>query len=202
MLDRNTITHRHIAGGLSYDTYRSLIDTLVLQGKTTGENQTDSYLEYTTLNVRRMCRLDRTIRMIPETEEALPRVSLKQYWLLLSEAWCGDAAQIVPVIAKVASLSEMIDLKILLRDENLDIMDQYLTNGGRAIPKLLAVDAGNLSVLWHWGPRPAGAQALMDQYKKNPVGPKSEVLKQIQLWYTKDRGVAIQQELLERLTRV
>ena len=195
----NIIAQRHIENGKPYHEYRTHVDDLVLQGKTTGENQSESYLEYTTMNVRRMCRLDRTIKMVPETEDVLRELTRRQYWLLLTEAWCGDAAQIVPVIAKIAELSQNIDLKILLRDENLDVMDQFLTNGGRAIPKLIAVDADDLTVLWHWGPRPKAAQAIMDEFKANPTGSKSETLKDIQLWYNRDRGVTIQQELVELL---
>jgi hypothetical protein len=180
---------------MTYEQYRVQIDNLVLQGKTTGENQSESYQEYTSLNVRRMCRLDRTIKMVPETVSALGQCSKNQYWLLLTEAWCGDAAQIVPVIAKIAELSDHVDLKILLRDDNPDVMDQFLTNGGRAIPKLISVDTGNLNVLWHWGPRPKAAQAIMDAYKANPVGSKHDTLKQIQLWYSRDKGISIQKEL-------
>ncbi len=192
----NILSQHTISRGMAYRDYRARVDDLVLQGKTTGENQSESYLEYTSLNVRRMCRLDRTIKIDSKTRDTLLEIPRRQYWILLAEAWCGDAAQIVPVIAKIAELSDKVDLKILLRDENPDIMDQFLTNGGRAIPKLIAVDAENLSVLWHWGPRPKGAQAIMDSYKANPVGSKNETLKQIQLWYSRDKGHSIQEELV------
>lgn len=196
----NIIAPRHINEGMTYQEYRAHIDNLVSQGKTTGENQSESYQEYTSLNVHRMCRLDRTIQIVPETLETLQKLPTRQYWILLTEAWCGDAAQILPVIAKVADLTDNVELKILLRDENLDVMDQFLTNGGRAVPKLIAVDADDLSILWHWGPRPKSAQAIMDAFKAKPEGStKQEALKNIQLWYTKNRGVSIQEELVERL---
>lgn len=193
------ITPAHIEKGISYSKYQALINARLAENKTTGHNQSEALLEYTTLNKRRMCRLDRTIQLLPETLDAFLQLELDMYWVVLTEAWCGDAAQIVPVIARMAELAPRIELKLLLRDDNPEVMDAFLTNGGRAIPKLICVDTSRLKVLWHWGPRPQPAQDIMNRFKENPSGSKHVVLKQIQLWYSSDRGQTIQREIIRFL---
>ena len=84
-----------------------------------------------------------------------------------------------------------------MRDDNLPIMDEYLTNGGRSIPKLIALKSANLEELGTWGPRPAPVQNLMMAFKENPNGQKKEDLNiEIQKWYAKDRTQTLQQEML------
>lgn len=196
---KQIITPAHIEKGIGYPEYQALIDARLAENKTTGNNQSEALLEYTTLNKRRMCRLDRTIQLLPETLDALRQLEFDMYWVVLTEAWCGDAAQIVPVIARMAELAPRIELKLLLRDDNPEVMDAFLTNGGRAIPKLISVDTSLLKVLWHWGPRPQPAQDIMNRFKENPTGSKHDVLKQIQLWYSRDRGQTIQREIIQLL---
>lgn len=119
----------------SYAEYRSLIDSLLLQGKTTGTNHSQAYLDYTRMNVQRMKRHDKTDRLSEALTAAVRAIREPQYWVLLTEAWCGDAAQTVPFIAKVAAESPFIHLELILRDEHLDVMDRFLTDGvSRSIP--------------------------------------------------------------------
>jgi len=105
----------------------------------------------------------------------------------------------LPIIAKMADISSHISLKILLRDENLDIMDAFLTNGGRSIPKLICLDANTLELKWDWGPRPAPAQDLLRIHKTKPDESHEDFVKQVQLWYAKDKSRTLQKELLTRM---
>lgn len=87
--------------------------------------------------------------------------------MVITEPWCGDSAFLLPVIAKASALDEHVTLRNLLRDDNLDIMDQYLTGGSRSIPKLVAFSAEG-EELCTWGPRPEEAanrvQTLREEY--------------------------------------
>src|SRR5699024_633694 len=105
--------------------------------KTTGHNHADEMIGYSRMNVQRMKRLDKQVELTDELTNALQENDRELIWLGLTEAWCGDAAQNIPVIAKMARESDRLTLRLILRDEHIDIMDQYLTNGGRSIPKLV-----------------------------------------------------------------
>lgn len=176
----------------TYASYRALIDELVAQGKTTGPTQNDKMLDYTKMNVQRMRRLDTTFQFIDELEAALNNAK-PQTWLVITEAWCGDAANIVPVFNHIERANPDIQMRYILRDEHLDIMDQYLTRGGRSIPKVVVLDA-DLNEIATWGPRPAEGQALMDEWKTQDM-PYSEKAEKLQLWYARNRTQAIQMEL-------
>ncbi len=193
------ITEKHLKKAMNYKEYRDLIDSLLTQNKTTGNIHSDKMLEYSRLNVHRMSRIDRTTKLEPETIRMLKTLKRKFRWIVLSEAWCGDAAQNLPLIVKMADVTPRISLGILLRDENPDVMDAFLTNGGRAIPKLICLDAATLEINWHWGPRPQPAQELLRIHKTRPDESHEDFVKQVQLWYAKDRGRTIQHELLSRL---
>ena len=84
--------------------------------------------------------MDKTLTVHEDVSEKISSIKSKLIWLVLSEGWCGDAAQLLPVINKKAELSENIKLKVLLRDENEELMNQFLTNGGKAIPKLIIIE--------------------------------------------------------------
>lgn len=179
---------------ISYSEYRELIDSLMESGKTTGENHSEKMIHYTELNVARMNKWDKHYKPSADTEKLLKNWENEETWLLITEAWCGDAAHAVPVIHKLSELSPYIDLQIVLRDENLDLMDQFLTNGGRSIPKLIRLDKYSKEVLGTWGPRPAKGQELMEDLKAANTA-KEEASKAIQIWYARDRGKSAEQEL-------
>ncbi|MEM1134986.1 MAG: thioredoxin family protein, partial [Bacteroidota bacterium] len=112
----------------------------------------------------------------------------------------GDAAQILPVLNKIAEASPNIELLTLLRDENLRLMDSFLTNGGRSIPKLIILDKKSISVKGSWGPRPKPAQDMFLVYKHNKEKVAYEDFQaELQKWYLKDKAGAIQDELFELL---
>ncbi len=197
-----------ISEAMSYPAYRELIDRLFVDGKTTGPDDSEAMLNYSHLNISRMRRLDKTTQLTEETLAQLSEIKQPIIWLTLTEGWCGDAAQVVPVLNHMANESEQLELKLLLRDQHLDIMDAFLTNGGRSIPKVIFLDAKTLEVLGSWGPRPAAAQQLIEEFKTN--APKiadleerkayeEEIKKQTQLWYAKDKTRSIQLEVVEAL---
>ncbi len=93
-----------------------------------------------------------------------------------------------------------MDLRILPRDENLDIMDQYLTDGKRGVPKLLVFDESGQE-LFTWGPRPAPAAQLVDTAIAQGL-PKKEIYPRLHAWYAKDRGKTTDAELLEKIRTV
>lgn len=193
---------KYLDKSLSYPQYRDLIDTLLADGKTTGDGHPADFVEYTKLNVTRMERLDKTVALSDDLLKVLQDLKRKQIWLVITEAWCGDAAQNLPVLQQMALQSPNIELRLVLRDENLALMDQYLTNGGRSIPKLIMLDSETLTELATWGPRPAGAQALLVAHKANPDESHADFVKNVQLWYAKDKTLSTQNELLVLLQSI
>ena len=188
-----------LANAYSYASYRQLIDELMAENRTTGTNQDEQIIQYARLNVQRMQRLDKTTQLLPELQAALAQLPAHYVWLVITEGWCGDAAQIVPVLEAVAAASQgKITTRYVLRDENLDLMDRYLTNGGRSIPKLVVLHADALTEAAAWGPRPAPAHELFNRLKQEEI-PHEEFVTQLHGWYAKDRTLNTQRELLALL---
>ena len=185
----------------SYSDYISLIESVVDAGKTTGLTQSEELSHYTKLNLSRSKRIYKTTILSPEMVSKVKAITEKQTWYVITEGWCGDAAQSVPILALVADENPLIDFKLILRDENLEIMDLYLTNGGRSIPKLISVDE-NLNELFSWGPRPENAQKLFEIYKLNPTKEHKEFAEDMQRWYIQDKAISIQEELGELIQSV
>lgn len=192
------ITREIVSGAYSYNSYRELIDGLIAENKTSGKKQSPSRIEYTRLNVHRMNRLDKTTTLDSELLQKLNEITCNQTWLVLSEAWCGDCAQIVPILEKIAIASHgKIEVKILFRDENPFVMDCVLTNGTRSVPKLIALDAETLQMLGTWGPRPDPAQQIMLQWKSNQDKISWDAFeKELHTWYARDKSQTIQKEFI------
>lgn len=184
-----------LQNAFSYSEYRNLVTNLLVENKSTGTNQSKDLYNYSLLNDRRMKRLDKRLQINEPTKEFLKKNTKNQVWLVLAEGWCGDAAQNLPILHKMAELSENIDLKIVLRDENLELMDKFLTNESRSIPKLISVNENN-EVLFTWGPRPTLATKLVKDYKTKH-GVVDETIKQeLQVWYNKNKGEDLQQDII------
>jgi hypothetical protein len=148
------------------------------------------------LNDRRMKRLDKTIKISDEIAQEIQKLDEPQTWLVITEGWCGDAAQNLPVLDKMAALNENINLKLVLRDENLELMDLFLTNGGRSIPKLIALDKDN-NVIDSWGPRPAVATKMVADYKAKNGALDPQFKQDLQVWYNKDKGKSTQDDFVK-----
>ena len=187
----------------SYAEYRKLVTDLLSEGKSTGNDQSESLTHYTTLNEARMNRLEKTIKISEETITKLQNLENHYIWLVISEGWCGDAAQILPIIDKMANVSnKKIDLRIVLRDENEELMSHYLTNGGRAIPKVIVICKEAGIVRADWGPRPKGATELMANYKKEFGVIDEKIKTDLQLWYLADKGISVQEELVQIMENI
>jgi precorrin-6B methylase 2 len=194
---KNIIDRKHLEKALTYEDYRDHIDELLAQGKVTGPQQSESLAEYTKLNVARMRRIDKTIEILPDVQQVITSIKKPQTWIVITEGWCGDAAQIVPVFNALARLNNKIILKLVLRDDNLELMDQYLTHGrSRSIPKLIVTDSDTLQELFNWGARPKALQDKVDEMKANKVS-FDEIKEMLHGWYAKDKTFTTQKELAE-----
>ncbi|WP_276168229.1 thioredoxin family protein [Zobellia alginiliquefaciens] len=193
------LIEKALSQAVSYIDYRAMVNQLALEGRSTGPVQTEALANYTMLNDRRMKRFDKTVKVSAEAEATIAKLDKKIQLIVLTESWCGDAAPALPVINKVAQLNDNIDFKVVLRDENVDLMNQFLTNGGMSIPKLIFWDEENQEVLADWGPRPEPAAKLVADHKEKHGQLLPEIKEEIQQWYNKDKGQTTLKELLTRL---
>jgi len=191
-------------GLYTYESYLKEFEKWIKKGATSSVNHSPALVEFTKLNWSRTQRIHKTISLNAELKIAAEKIQHNHTWMALTEAWCGDSAQNLPVIAEIAKLNpEKIKLYILLRDENPELMDKYLTNGARAIPKLIAVNETMNKETFVWGPRPLPAQELLRKWKRNPKDKSwEEFEKELHSWYAKDKTQTIQSEFLSLLNEL
>lgn len=191
---------------LTYAGYRSLVTDLLAEGKTTGNHQNPDLLAYSRLNEQRMDRIDKTFRLDAAAAALVSRLTRPQQWLVLTEGWCGDASQIVPVLHQLSLLNANIRLGFLLRDEQPDLMDAFLTDGSRSIPKIIFADPETGEVGGSWGPRPVAVQTLVHGLISQMKATTDPVLRHdlyeqaktlVHTWYAHDRTVSTQHEVLQ-----
>jgi hypothetical protein len=182
----------------SYEEYSRMVQELAASGQSTGE-QAPVYITATHMNAQRMKRLEKHSVINERLREKMAGLQQSYSWLVITESWCGDAAQIVPVIAAVAACGPKISLSLILRDENPVIMDLFLTNGSRSIPKLICMSGDR--ILGTWGPRPKAIQAMIDAYKRqHPDAAKEALHEELHLWYARDKTASTQEDLLACLS--
>lgn len=197
-----SIDLQRVLNGLSYDEFMKVsaekIENTVQEDlDETGKKR----LGFSKLNLHRIRRIEKTYNVSPQICEQITKISEPQVWMVLTEDWCGDSAQNLPYIAKIAYCNEYITLRILPRDKNLDIMDQYLTDGkSRSIPKLVAFNIDG-NELFQWGPRPLEAQKLVQDLKSEGLS-KDEYNEKLHLWYGRNRGKNIENEFVELLKSI
>jgi thioredoxin-like negative regulator of GroEL len=188
-----------IHNGFKYQEYRNFIDTQLLEHKTTENEVETDLIHYTRLNVQRMQRLDKTAQINDEIIERLAHIKQSYFFLIISEGWCGDASQTTPVINKIAELSDgKISVRFILRDQNLDIMDEHLTNGSRSIPIVIVLDQ-DLKEVASWGSRPKELKILVSEWVKDIQMTKEDRTEKVHAWYAKDKTQATQKDFLEIL---
>lgn len=192
---------KYIAKSMTYASYLEQVEELVKNKQTSGEKQSLDLVEYTKLNLRRMRRLGKTIELSEDLKDLASNCKTPLTWLVITEAWCGDAAQNIPLMHRLTELNDQIQLRLLYRDENLDLMDAFLTNGGRSIPKLIALNTSDLSLLGSWGPRPQDAQKRMSELNQSDQLKKEDVITEIQLWYARNKNQSLQAEFLDLLKK-
>ena len=183
----------------SYQDYRKTVTDLLQEGNSSGAIQSEALVNYSRLNETRMHRLDKTIVIDQTIVSKFKAIQSKYIWLVIAEGWCGDAAQILPIFNKMSEVSDHIDFKIVFRDDNEALMNLFLTNGSKSIPKLIILDKNALDVIADWGPRPKGAIDLVQNYK-DKFGVIDDTIKaELQMWYLHDKGLSTQKEIMELL---
>ena len=198
MKEIELLIEESLTKSICYIEYRDLVANLAKEDKSTGPNQTEALTNYTQLNDRRMKRWDKTLKFNNEALDKILAVKTKMRWVVLTESWCGDASPALPVMFKITEINPNISLRIVLRDDNVDLMNQFLTNGGMSIPKLIALDSAN-KVTGNWGPRSKNATQLVEDYKAEHGKLTPEFKQDLQVWYNKDKGQSVLSDLLELL---
>jgi len=191
---KNKIT-KSLQNSYTYKEYRTLVENLLQAGKSTSKEDSEVLVNYSKLNHSRMKRLDKTIKLSTEVIEQVESISRPIEWIVLTEGWCGDAAQNLPIINKIAILNSNINLRIVLRDEHPELMDQFLTNGGKSIPKLIHTE-NEYSKIESWGPRPSVATKMVADHKDQNGSITPEFKKDLQLWYNKDKGISTIKDMM------
>lgn len=177
--------------------YRQLFERIVAAGEPYGPPGGGYGADYTKLNLARTRRLEKTFKPLPQVQAAMAQAA-PQTWLVITEPWCGDSAQNLPVIQALAALAPAIELRLVLRDTHLPLMDRYLTNGARSIPKLVAFDAETGAELFQWGPRPVAAHDLVMSERLKPAADqlsKDALAEHLHRWYNTNAGLDTQLEL-------
>ncbi len=188
------ITREHIKKAIHFPEFLLLNQSLLLEGKTTGLTQTEEYVEFGRLNIARMQRLMKTVVLNGELNDVLSRLSIPHTLMIITEGWCGDSAQIVPVLEHIRLACPILDVVFLIRDDNPQLMDQFLTKGARSIPKVVCVEQTSLEVKWEWGPRPSELQTAVKALLAQQVTHAEKSLF-VQNWYNQNKTQAIQAEI-------
>ncbi len=183
-----------LANGIHYQTYKENMASDLAQ------NDDPKIKEYINLNQHRMNRVEKTYQIASSLNDLVRGVRHKTYWLVLTEHWCGDASQTLPVFNKIAEASNgKIELKLVYRDQSPALMDAYLTNGTRSIPKLIQLDS-HYNVTGIWGPRPTEAQKLVKRLKADPTT-AATYAQDLHLWYARDKQQALEAEIAKLVFR-
>lgn len=196
MIDR-VILNRIEREGISYKDFMEFT-----QNRIADENfKKSEKFDVTKLNLQRSNRIYRTYTVSDELKNYILKLRSPLTWMVITEDWCGDSAQNLPYIAKIAETNPLIELRLILRDSNLDIMDLYLTDGkSRSIPKLVVFDKEGKEV-FNWGSRPKRAQEKVEEGKRIGLT-KNEYLANLHSWYAENKGRDLENEFLEILKKV
>ena len=189
------LINKSLVNSLSYNEYRALVTNLLGNNESTTKNGSEDLVSYSKLNNSRMKRLDKTTKLDDSVVNKFSSIDKKITWVVLSEGWCGDAAQNLPVINKLAETNSNINLRIVLRDENPELMNEFLTNGNQAIPKLIQLE--NEKATKTWGPRPTIATKMVVDYKSKHGQLDADFKKDLQVWYNKNKNENVIEDLSE-----
>ncbi len=193
------ITAAQLQNSITYPEYIELTKSIIGNATPPAPYDDEKMLQYTKANLERMQRVSSNISMDQKLYNLLNSVTDKWIWVIITEPWCGDASQIVPALCAFAEVNENIETKLILRDSNLDLIDAYLTNGGRSIPKLICVNAGTLEEIGVWGPRPQEIQVMVDKFKSDTATSFGQKVRQIHQWYDDNKSAALQEEFIALL---
>lgn len=159
------------------------------------------YDEYLRINRARAARVRKSVVLEPEVVARALAAKPETRWLVVTEHWCGDSAQVLPVLEAIAAASAgRIALKVAFRDRDVRLIDAFLTNGGRSIPKVIALSSDG-AVEGVWGPRPTVATELVRALKSNPET-APHYGEHLHKWYAADKTLSTQREAAEALIKV
>ena len=176
--------------GVGYDQYKKQM------AEDHASNNDIKIKDYITLNQQRMYRVEKTYAVSTHLADQIKNLGHKIYWLIITEHWCGDAAQILPVLNAIVNLSNgKIEMRLVYRDQNAELMDAWLTNGTRSIPKVIQFDE-HFNLTGAWGPRPAVAQQLVRKLRADPAT-VAIYSTDLHLWYAKDKQKSTEAEIAE-----
>lgn len=187
--------------GIRYADYMAAFAQAVTGKRTSGPIQTEEMAHYTELNLARTKRIFKHTEPEAALTAAAAGLTKTVHGVCLTEFWCGDAAQNLPLIERLAEDTGKLEIRYLFRDDNTELMDRYLTNGGRSIPKYILFDAATGEELASWGPRPDESQRLMIDLKARNL-PKEEIMEALQRWYNDDKTRSLQREWETLLRRI
>jgi thiol-disulfide isomerase/thioredoxin len=171
--------------------YKTYFDFVFSMTKET----TDKYAQYYPINYKRMERLNSTLVIPDQIQNKINQLKPLTY-LVLSEGWCGDCAQIIPVLAKMTEVSKNIELKILIAAQNNELLEKYPTNNSLSVPVVIGMDKETNQEKFVWGARPKFGLELLKKYKSDKNYTKDEFQKDLQMAYNKDKGITIMNELI------
>ena len=197
--DCKEIVSLSLERSVSYDNYVDMVEQYAITNSTSGDNKSEALVAVTKLNERRVKRWNKTLIVNNEVLKRISSFNKQITWLVITESWCGDAAHVLPVINKVASLKSNINMRVVFRDENPELMDNFLTNGARSIPLLIMIDNEKGEVMKTYGSRPEILTSMVREYKEMHGAITTEFKEEIQRWYNKDKGQTIMEELSELL---
>lgn len=179
---------------MNYKDYHQYCERVLAASAPVAPYTDPMYLKYAKLNVSRMNRWSKELVLNEELVNIVRAISFPQSWIMIAEPWCGDAAPAIPFIVQLAELNPLIQYEIHLRDQEPFLINQYLTNGAKSIPKFIVRDHSGNDV-FVWGPRPVLAQDLVQTLKAENAD-MEKIATQLQHWYNTDKGAAMQHEFI------
>ncbi|MGY4386110.1 hypothetical protein ACVWYN_003160 [Pedobacter sp. UYP24] len=179
---------------MNFEQYQDYFEEILGSPNAPAPYNNIDYLDYTKMNRARQHRWLKVGVVDPLLVKAVASIYKPQSWIVITEPWCGDASHTIPFIHKLSLLNPLITIDYQMRDSEPFLISQYLTNGGKAIPKFIIRDEQGKDLV-NWGPRPAKCQELYHKLKED--GADFNLLKtELQKWYNEDKGKSFQAEIL------
>lgn len=197
-MQQSVITDSLLAETLSFEEYLQLTDDILNEKiARTGPYAADNTFRYTRSNRERMKKVLDNIVLNQKLYNLVSDLSDKWIWLVISEPWCGDASWGVPALCMIASASDKIDFRILLRDTHPDVIKQYQTAGSDSIPKLICLRKSDMQVLGTWGPRPKALHEMVLKFKDDANFDYRESVRRLHAWFEQDMTKSTQDEIID-----
>ena len=198
--ESEVIYKEKLADAMNYEEYLDKVYAILDENHSSRDDESETLFQFTRMNTRRMELWNKTIVLLPEVESYFKSIDKRIDFLIITEAWCGDAAHVMPMMQKIADLNKNLSIKTVFRDEHPEIMDQYLTNGTKSIPIIVALQCidNKYVELFKWGPKPKPMMMRLNDFKDGKLDvSKGILLKETQKWYDEDKTNTIQEELTE-----